>query len=357
MSNSHTMSKIGGEAMDDLRTKAEKLARNISNAEIEAMSSWDVKKLIQELQVYQVELEMQNEQLMQSTTELQKAHDKYAELYDFAPVGYMTLEKKNGTIYELNLAMTQLLGIERAQIKGKSFSQFIAAESKDEYYAFFKNIFDSNHKQMCELWLKPKTGRPFFVRLEGVDMEAPTKIGKCCQVAIIDIDDRKKMEEELDRQVRQRTAELEHTNALLIGEIEERKKWQKDSELLITELQNAIQDAENQTKEGVESASTNISAPTQTLTQQEVLKMKLKDFCDSQIDPVFGSRFWRYVVNSKKSYEPMFPMHELMEYTVQDFIEDMRCRLRIKKHYNNETLEKAVEAFSKYGLAPFGSNN
>ncbi len=343
--------------MDDLRTKAEKLARNISNAEIEAMSSWDVKKLIQELQVYQVELEMQNEQLMQSTTELQKAHDKYAELYDFAPVGYMTLEKKNGTIYELNLAMTQLLGIERAQIKGKSFSQFIAAESKDEYYAFFKNIFDSNHKQMCELWLKPKTGRPFFVRLEGVDMEAPTKIGKCCQVAIIDIDDRKKMEEELDRQVRQRTAELEHTNALLIGEIEERKKWQKDSELLITELQNAIQDAENQTKEGVESASTNISAPTQTLTQQEVLKMKLKDFCDSQIDPVFGSRFWRYVVNSKKSYEPMFPMHELMEYTVQDFIEDMRCRLRIKKHYNNETLEKAVEAFSKYGLAPFGSNN
>jgi PAS domain S-box-containing protein len=357
MINTSTLSNTRETHMNDLRARAEKLAKNVSTAELEAMSTWDVKKLIQELQVHQVELEMQNEQLQEVTNELQKAHDKYADLYDFAPVGYMTLDKKTGVIVELNLAMTQLLGVERAQLKGAIFTKFISPDYAKEYLTFFKSIFDVNHKQMVELYIKPKTGKPFFVRLEGVDIESPSTTVRSCQIAVIDIDERKIMEEELDRQVRKRTAELEHANALLIAEVEERKKWQKDSELLIAELQNAIHDAENREKENV-AVQQEVHAPvTKTLTQSEVLKMKLKDFCDSQIDPVFGSRFWRYVVNSKKSYEPMFPMYELLEYTVQDFCDDMRCRLRIKKHYNNETLEKAIDAFGKYGLSPFGMNN
>ncbi|HYF02447.1 MAG TPA: PAS domain S-box protein [Patescibacteria group bacterium] len=359
MINTSTLPNTRGIDMDDLRSKAEKLAKNVTSAELEAMSTWDVKKLIQELQVHQVELEMQNEQLVEVTTELQKAHDKYSDLYDFAPVGYMTIEKKTGVIAELNLAVTQLLGVERSQLKGSLFTKFISPDSIKEYLTFFKSIFDANHKQMCELWLKPKTGKPFFVRLEGVDIESPTKVGKCCQIAIIDIDERKKMEEELDRQVRQRTAELEHANALLIAEVEERKKWQKDSELLIAELQNAIHDADNRHKVGTtEQKSSNVQiAKAPALTQSDVLQMTLKEFCDKEIDPVFGSRFWRYFVNSKKSYEPMFPMHELIEFTVQDFMDDMRCKMRIKKHYNNETLEKAIESFAKYNLMPFGNNN
>lgn len=348
MNNSNTVP-----TMDDLRSRAEKLARNISKNEIEKMSSWDINQLIQELQIHQVELEMQNEHIIQTGAELQKAHDKYADLYDFAPVGYLTLDKQSGVMSELNLAMTQLLGMERNLLIGKRFAQFVVKENQDDFYAFLKSTFDSRHKNMCELYLQPKNGKAFFVRLEGVDMEAHATLGRCCQIAVIDIDERKKMEDELDRQVRQRTAELEHSNALLKAEIEERKKWQQDSQLLITELKNAVADAETRSPETASPEALHaVAAPTRT--QAEVLKMTLKEFCDREIETVYGSRFWRYVVNSKKSYEPMFPMHELMEYTVQDFIDDTRCRLRIKKHYNNDTLEKASEAFLQYELAPFG---
>lgn len=342
-------------SIKDLRTKAEELARNISAEDIEKMSTWDVKHLIQELQVHQVELEMQNEQIISSAAELEISRNKYADLYDSAPVGYMTLDKKGGSIIDLNLAMTVLFGIKKNSLINRHFAQFVPAESKDEFYRFFKNIFDVQHKQMCELHITPKTGEPLFVRLEGIEIENSVKNARNCQIAVIDIDGRRRMEEELDRKVRQRTADLEQVNALLITEISERKKWQEDSKLLITELQNAVNDAETRGKESEGSTAFQATAP--TLTQQDILPMKLKDFCDSQIEPVFGSRFWRYFINSKKSYEPMFPMLGLMEFTVQDFCDDTRCRARIKKHYNNETLEKAVEAFAKYGLYLFGNKN
>jgi len=81
--------------------------------------------------------------------------------------------------------------------------------------------------------------------------------------------------------------------------------------------------------------------------------MKLKDFCNNYLKPGYGSRFWRYVVNSKKAYEPMFPMIELMEYTVYDFVQDVLCKLRVKKYYANETFNKAMEGFAKYQIFPF----
>ncbi|HYF03857.1 MAG TPA: hypothetical protein VEC36_10805 [Patescibacteria group bacterium] len=72
--------------MNDLRSRAEALVQSGSNDELEAMVTWDMKKLIQELHVYQTELQMQNEQLFESTAEFTRAHNKYIALYDYTPV-------------------------------------------------------------------------------------------------------------------------------------------------------------------------------------------------------------------------------------------------------------------------------
>ncbi|MES2765658.1 MAG: PAS domain S-box protein [Bacteroidota bacterium] len=209
--------------MTDLRSRAEALARNISNAEIEVMSAWDTNKLIQEFQVYQVELEMQNEELTQYSDKLQKANDKYADLYDSAPVGYVKLSQKTGKMSEINLAVTQFLGVERRWLQGENFAQYIAPQDLNEFYIFFKEIFETRHKHMCELHLRPKHGSPVFVRLEGTEVEDASAPSRSCQIVVIDINERKKMEEELDEKVRVCTAELEHQVSLLKAEIEKNK--------------------------------------------------------------------------------------------------------------------------------------
>ncbi|MRR57230.1 MAG: PAS domain-containing protein [Deltaproteobacteria bacterium] len=84
-----------------------------------------MRRLVHELQVHQVELEMQNEELRQAREALEVSRNKYAELYDFAPVGYFAFDA-HGLIREVNLAGAQLLGIERQLLANKPFSQFIA---------------------------------------------------------------------------------------------------------------------------------------------------------------------------------------------------------------------------------------
>ncbi len=220
----------------DLRSKAEKLAGNVSISEIEKMSAWDVKKLVQELQVYHVELEMQNAQIIQSTAELEKTRNKYVNLFDTSPVGYATLDKRTGLISEANLAMTQHLSLKRSDILGKRFENFVAPENKAEFYEFFKNIFALRHKQMCELYLVPQNGQPFYVRIEGVESIDSVGNARYCQVAVLDIDDRRNTEKDLVKRVQDFTAEIEYGSALLKNEIRKRKeieaKLREEIELL-----------------------------------------------------------------------------------------------------------------------------
>jgi len=96
-----------------------------------ARTDTDAPRLLQELQVHQVELEMQNEELRRIREELELSRNKYTELYDFAPVGYFTLDK-SGLIRETNLAAAQMLGIERSQLTNRPFIGFIAdVEGRD----------------------------------------------------------------------------------------------------------------------------------------------------------------------------------------------------------------------------------
>jgi signal transduction histidine kinase len=168
----------------------------------------DPQKLLHELQVHQIELEMQNEELRQARDEAEAALEKYTDLYDFAPVGYATLDGA-GIIRGINLTAAALLGKERLLLIGRSFAPFVA--SRPSLNAFLGRAIASQGKEACELALVDNGREPRIVRMEAV---AGTS-GQECRVAILDITERKRIEEEvrrLNKQLERRAYELEIVN-------------------------------------------------------------------------------------------------------------------------------------------------
>ncbi len=110
----------------------------------------DIQQLIHELQVYQLELEMQNEEFRRVQLQLVEAHDKYLNLYDFAPLGYFTLDKK-GLVIEANLTGANMLAVERPSLINSTFARFIAREFQDSFYSHCRRVAETATKQTCEL--------------------------------------------------------------------------------------------------------------------------------------------------------------------------------------------------------------
>ena len=102
-------------------------------------------KLLHELQVHQIELEMLNDQLRHSQIDLENSRDKYMDLYDYAPIGYLTLAS-NGTISTINLTGAALLGVERSKLNKQCFSAFIHIEDRDRWH----RLLLSMHKNDCK---------------------------------------------------------------------------------------------------------------------------------------------------------------------------------------------------------------
>ena len=178
-----------------LRKRAEKTLSAKREAG-EKTPSADMKKLIHELRVHQIELEMQNDELRKAQQEIEESRSRYVDLYDFAPVGYFTLDGK-GVIVEANLTGASLLGFERNLLLKTPFSLYVMPEDIDLFFEYRRKIFQIPGRQSCELRLKKKAGIPLWVRLESVAVEAPE--GKMTQmrVAASDITERKRGEKAL----------------------------------------------------------------------------------------------------------------------------------------------------------------
>jgi PAS domain S-box-containing protein len=192
----------------------------------------DAQKLVHELQVHQTELEMQNDELRAAHFELAMSRDRYAELYDFAPVGYVTINSATG-IVDANGAAIAMLGFNSASINtGRlNFSHFVARESQDDWFKFSRSIFASEEKQRCELTLRGGNGAAINVILESIAVRNVSGDLDRCMIALIDITERKKLEAELETYRRsledlaeQRTGELTVANEQLTVEIDERKR-------------------------------------------------------------------------------------------------------------------------------------
>ena len=152
-------------ALRRLREHAERRALLVQDASTK--SPQEVQRLVQELQVYQIELEMQYEQLTsaQLTTEALRA--QFVDLYEFAPVGYFTLDAQ-GQIQQLNLFACQLLGTTRQQLVRRRFPLFVALPDRERFFTFLQQLLTSEHSQTCELTMQREDGSPFRGQLNGL---------------------------------------------------------------------------------------------------------------------------------------------------------------------------------------------
>ncbi len=184
-----------------LRRRAEERIRADASpidADLEMLSDDEARRLLHELRVHQIELEMQNEELRRAQEELEASRARYFDLYDLAPVGYCTLSEL-GLILEANLTATALLGLDRSGLLKQPLTRFILPEDQDIYYFHRKQLFESGTPQVCELRMV-RQGAPdshFWVRLEATVAQDDESGVPVCRAVMSDITERQQAEEAL----------------------------------------------------------------------------------------------------------------------------------------------------------------
>jgi len=148
--------------------------------------------LIHELRVNQIELEMQNEELALARDTAEANLEKFVDLYDFAPSGYLTVVR-DGTIVNLNFSAAKLLGNDRKYLKDKHLGSFISPDSLALYNRTIENAYKDKSKQCCELFLLSKTLSLVYVH---VDIHF-SSLNNEYLLTMIDISELKRLEIEL----------------------------------------------------------------------------------------------------------------------------------------------------------------
>jgi diguanylate cyclase (GGDEF)-like protein/PAS domain S-box-containing protein len=177
-----------------LRRRAEAVAKAY-HAEVsrgdQTLSPAKAIKTLHELRVHQIELEMQNEELRSTQLQLDAERDRYFQLYDLAPVGYLSVSEK-GLILQANLSATQLLKGARIHLAKQLFSNFIAPSDQDIYYLLRRKVIDTRQTQTCELQMKPKGSQPFWARLTvNLEQDGDDDAALEFRIIISDISERK----------------------------------------------------------------------------------------------------------------------------------------------------------------------
>jgi len=185
----------GKESLRKLRAEAEqKVARSASKTA--PLNKKDPDKLVHELQVHQVELEMQNEELRRTQAELMASQERYFDLYDIAPVGYFSISEK-GIILEANLTGANLLGAVPRDLRAKRFTSFIHKEDQDVYYLQCQQLFKTLLPQVSEIRMVRKDGSPFWARVEAAPAQDDERGALVCRAVISDITSQKQAEQAL----------------------------------------------------------------------------------------------------------------------------------------------------------------
>ncbi|MCP4339023.1 MAG: PAS domain S-box protein [Desulfobulbaceae bacterium] len=127
----------------------------------------DIQKLIHELDTYLVELESQNEDLRNAQEEYEKSRRHYADLYDFAPIAYMTVSE-NGMILEANLTSGNMVGVARGQLLNRPLSDFLFPDDQDLFYLHLKKLLETRQQQSYELRFQKKDGSLFHALVETI---------------------------------------------------------------------------------------------------------------------------------------------------------------------------------------------
>ena len=207
----------------------------------------DVERLIHELRVHQIELEMRNEELFNAQVKLEESRTRYADLYDFAPEGYVIFDK-NGLILEANLTAATQLGIERGNLSKKPFRLYVLELDRRVFSEHLRVVFKTQERRTCEVRLHARGGPEFYARLESIYIEDTKRTGMC-RTSIIDISSSKLAEEalqrahdELEKRVKERTEELAKKNESLSHEIIEHQRTVEELRKARDEMEMRVQE-------------------------------------------------------------------------------------------------------------------
>ena len=192
MSEKHDLQEL-------LRSKGE---ARLASAQAHAGAPPPTEELLHKLQVHQIELEMQNEELRRTHVALEKARDRYVDLYEFAPVGYITLSQQ-AQISAINLTGAALLGEERKQLLRRSFARIVAPEDQDRWQDYIGNAFNQHDNLPGELTLLRKDGTRLDVRLDSRLIAAAGEAA-VLRITLVDIS----VQIQLDHMLRDRNIEL-----------------------------------------------------------------------------------------------------------------------------------------------------
>ena len=179
-----------------LRQRAEEMTEAHKPPLLEPMPPEEAGRTLQELRVHQIELQMQNEELRRAQVELDAARARYFDLYDLAPVGYLTVSEK-GLILEANLAAARLLGVGRGTLAKRLLTSFFLREDQDIYYLRRKQLLETGLQQVSEMRMVRPDGAQFWARLEAVKADG-AEGAPVLRIVISDITKRKHAEEELE---------------------------------------------------------------------------------------------------------------------------------------------------------------
>ena len=166
----------------------------------------ETRQTLHELRVHQIELELQNDDLRRTQAELEASRARYFDLYELAPVGYVTLSE-TGLILEANLTAAGLLGVGRSALVKQPLTPFILPDDQDLFYRLRQQLFKTGAPQACELRLRRSDNTPFCAHLEATAAQ-DAEGAPVCRVVLSDITARKQTE----LGIHQLNAELEAAN-------------------------------------------------------------------------------------------------------------------------------------------------
>lgn len=201
------------------------MSQNYNNKRFDDTEIRSKLELLAELQANQAALEMHNRKLMDAHHQLEEAHDRYADLYDYAPVGYLTLDAV-GEVQAINLTGCVMLGVERASIVGKPFINYLAKGGSHKFFHSLQQTFNSSGNTVVELQIITSSGNKEYVRLESLAVED----GKTCRMVMADVDELKR--------TMNRNHELFHDNRRLMQNIF--KIQEEERRLLARELHDEL---------------------------------------------------------------------------------------------------------------------
>lgn len=187
-------------------------------------------ELLADLRIHQVELEMQNEELRKAQEELEKSRAKYYDLYDFAPIGYLTFDQK-GVITEANLTAAKLLGRERGLLLQKPFAVFVMPEDARLFYSHLKAAINDTGKtghlntHSIEIRLKQEGGGELYAQLHSVPADNPEG-ARCIRTILTDI------------------TSLKHTETILLESFENALRHEREISALLEASRAVLENRE-----------------------------------------------------------------------------------------------------------------